>query len=59
MFLMLGLLALPSAIVEVTWVGLGLGLVLAFLARPLVVALCLLMFFAYIYVRATNVVRDA
>jgi cell volume regulation protein A len=44
MFLMLGLLALPSAIVEVTWAGLGLGLVLAFLARPLVVALCLLPF---------------
>ncbi len=44
MFLMLGLLALPSAIVEVTWSGLGLGLVLAFLARPLVVALCLLPF---------------
>ncbi|WP_309888052.1 potassium/proton antiporter [Archangium sp.] len=44
MFLMLGLLALPSAIVEVTWSGLGLGLVLAFLARPLVVTLCLLPF---------------
>ena len=44
MFLMLGLLALPSAIVQVTWAGLGLGLVLAFVARPLVVALCLLPF---------------
>jgi cell volume regulation protein A len=44
MFLMLGLLAFPSRLVGVTWVGLGLGLVLAFLARPLVVALCLLPF---------------
>jgi cell volume regulation protein A len=44
MFLMLGLLAFPSKLVDVTWVGLGLGLVLAFLARPLVVALCLLPF---------------
>jgi potassium/hydrogen antiporter len=44
MFLMLGLLAYPSKLVDVAWVGLGLGLVLAFLARPLVVALCLLPF---------------
>lgn len=44
MFLMLGLLVFPSQLVEVTWTGLGLGLVLAFVARPLVVLLCLLPF---------------
>jgi len=44
MFLMLGLLAFPTKLVEVAWVGTGMGLVLAFLARPLVVMLCLLPF---------------
>jgi cell volume regulation protein A len=44
MFLMLGLLASPSHLAEVAWVGAGMGLVLAFLARPLVVMLCLLPF---------------
>ncbi|WP_375768455.1 potassium/proton antiporter [Archangium gephyra] len=44
MFLMLGLLASPSKLAEVAWVGAGMGLVLAFIARPLVVFLCLLPF---------------
>jgi len=41
MFLVLGLLAFPSRLVEVGWVGLALALFLALVARPLVVALCL------------------
>ncbi|MBF5045348.1 potassium/proton antiporter [Aggregicoccus sp. 17bor-14] len=41
MFLVLGLLVLPSRLITVGWEGLGLGLLLAFVARPLVVALCL------------------
>jgi cell volume regulation protein A len=44
MFLMLGLLATPSRLVEVAWIGLGLGLVAAAIARPLSVLLCLLPF---------------
>ncbi|MBZ4398630.1 potassium/proton antiporter [Myxococcus sp. MISCRS1] len=44
MFLVLGLLVYPRNLVEVAWEGLGLGLVLAFLARPLAVFLCLLPF---------------
>lgn len=44
MFLMLGLLVFPSRLIPVAWVGLTLGLGLALLARPLVVALCLLPF---------------
>ncbi len=44
MFLMLGLLVFPSKLVPVAGVGLALGLGLALLARPLVVALCLLPF---------------
>jgi cell volume regulation protein A len=44
MFLILGMLVFPSQLVGVAWVGLGLGLVLAFVARPLVVLLCLLPF---------------
>jgi cell volume regulation protein A len=40
MFLVLGLLVYPSRLVEVAWVGLALALVLAFVARPLVVAVC-------------------
>jgi cell volume regulation protein A len=41
MFLVLGLLAFPSRLIEVAWIGLALALFLAFVARPLVVALCL------------------
>lgn len=41
MFLMMGLLVYPSQLVQVAWVGLGLGLLLAFVARPLTVVLCL------------------
>ena len=41
MFLLLGLLVFPSRLVPVAGVGLAVALVLAFVARPLVVALCL------------------
>jgi len=41
MFLMLGLLVFPSHLVSVAGVGLLLGLALALVARPLVVAACL------------------
>ena len=41
MFLMLGLLVFPSELVPVAGVGLVLGLVLALVARPLAVGLCL------------------
>ncbi|MCW5765090.1 MAG: potassium/proton antiporter [Phycisphaeraceae bacterium] len=44
MFLMLGLLVFPSRLTPVAGVGLALGLGLAFIARPLVVTLCLLPF---------------
>jgi cell volume regulation protein A len=44
MFLVLGLLVFPGALLEVAWEGLGMGLVLAFVARPLAVLLCLLPF---------------
>lgn len=44
MFLMLGLLVFPSKLLPVAGVGLALGLGLALIARPLVVALCLLPF---------------
>ena len=44
MFLLLGLLVFPSRMVEVAVPGLLIALVLAFVARPLVVALCLLPF---------------
>jgi cell volume regulation protein A len=44
MFLVLGLLVFPSALVPVAAQGLGLALLLAFVARPAVVALCLLPF---------------
>jgi cell volume regulation protein A len=44
MFLLLGLLAFPSRLADVAWPGLVLGLFLAFVARPLVVALLLLPF---------------
>jgi cell volume regulation protein A len=41
MFLILGLLVYPSRLVEVAGVGIGLAILLVFLVRPLVVALCL------------------
>jgi potassium/hydrogen antiporter len=41
MFLILGLLVVPSRLMEVAWAGLGLALFLIFFARPVVVALCL------------------
>ena len=41
MFLILGLLVFPSRLGEVAWVGLGLGLSLALVARPLAVVGCL------------------
>jgi cell volume regulation protein A len=41
MFLVLGLLVFPSRLTEVALLGLGLALFLAFVARPLVVAVCL------------------
>ena len=44
MFLVLGLLVTPKKLVEVAGLGLVLGLVLAFLARPLAVLACLLPF---------------
>jgi cell volume regulation protein A len=44
MFLLLGLLVFPSRLVAVAGAGLSLGLFLAIVARPLVVALCLLPF---------------
>jgi potassium/hydrogen antiporter len=44
MFLILGLLVYPSRLLDVAGVGLGIALLLAFLVRPLVVALCLLPF---------------
>ena len=47
MFLVLGLLVFPSHLREIAPVGLALALFLAIVARPLVVALCLLPFRAY------------
>jgi cell volume regulation protein A len=44
MFLILGLLVYPSRLLDVAWVGLGIALLLAFVVRPLVVALCLVPF---------------
>lgn len=44
LFLMLGLLVLPSQLITVAGIGLALALALAFIARPLVVSLCLLPF---------------
>jgi cell volume regulation protein A len=44
MFLVLGLLVFPHQLLDVAWVGLGLSLFLAFVARPLAVLVCLLPF---------------
>jgi cell volume regulation protein A len=44
MFLLLGLLVSPSQLLDVRWTGLAIAAVLAFVARPLVVWLCLLPF---------------
>lgn len=44
MFLVLGLLVFPGQLLDVAWDGLGLALVLAFVARPIAVLLCLLPF---------------
>lgn len=44
MFLMLGLLAFPSELLEVWGIGLALGAVLAFVARPVAAITCLLPF---------------
>lgn len=44
MFLVLGLLVFPSRLADVALMGLGLALFLAFVARPVVVALCLVPF---------------
>ncbi len=44
MFLILGLLVDTHGLFDVGWAGLGLGLALAFIARPIVVVLCLLPF---------------
>lgn len=44
MFLVLGLLVFPSRLVEAGWTGLALALFLAAVARPAIVALCLLPF---------------
>jgi cell volume regulation protein A len=41
MFLMLGLLVFPSRLLPLAWVGIGLGLVLALVARPVAALLCL------------------
>jgi cell volume regulation protein A len=41
MFLVLGLLAFPFRVLEVLPIGLGLGVLLAIVARPIAVALCL------------------
>jgi cell volume regulation protein A len=41
MFLVLGLLVNPSQLLEAAWVGTIVGLSLAFVARPVMVALCL------------------
>src|SRR5678815_5415077 len=44
MFLILGLLVDTHGLLAVGWAGLGLGLALAFIARPIAVLLCLLPF---------------
>jgi cell volume regulation protein A len=42
MFLVLGLLVYPSQLLDAAWIGTIVGLALAFVARPVMVALCLL-----------------
>jgi cell volume regulation protein A len=42
MFLVLGMLVYPSHLLEAAWVGTIVGLALTFVARPVMVALCLL-----------------
>ena len=44
MFLLLGLLATPSRLIDVLWPALGVAAFLMFVARPVVVAACLLPF---------------
>src|SRR5690348_4824813 len=44
MFLVLGLLVFPSQLAKVVWIGLGISILLTFVARPIVVALCLIPF---------------
>lgn len=44
MFLVLGLLVFPSQLLPVAWKGLAIALLIAFVARPLAVWLCLLPF---------------
>jgi cell volume regulation protein A len=44
MFLVLGLLVFPSRLLAVAWQGIAMGLFLAFVARPLVIALFLMPF---------------
>lgn len=44
MFLMLGLLVSPAELRPIAWIGIGIALLMAFVARPIVVALCLLPF---------------
>lgn len=44
MFLMLGLLVFPSQLLPVAWIGIGISLFLALVARPIAVWLCLLPF---------------
>ncbi|HKH91119.1 MAG TPA: potassium/proton antiporter [Gemmatimonadaceae bacterium] len=41
MFLMLGLLVYPSRLIDAAWVGTIVGLALTFVARPVMVAMCL------------------
>jgi cell volume regulation protein A len=42
MFLVLGMLVYPSQLLDAAWIGTIVGLALAFVARPVMVALCLL-----------------
>lgn len=44
MFLMLGLLVSPAELRPIAWTGIGIALLMAFVARPIVVTLCLLPF---------------
>src|SRR5690606_5082507 len=44
MFLMLGLLVHPPDLLAIAWMGIAIGLFASFIARPVVVALCILPF---------------